>query len=426
MTRIILFLYIFSIPLLKNISFINTTILVGIFFFIRVITNKRYLNIVRSCILNKNIIRIYICLIMVIIIGISIPTFHGSYDFSLIKTLINQLICITIGIMLASFYIEKEKKNEIIRDIILVFVFQSLIQLICLICPDINELFNYFRSDNTILIMQKYSGIRGLSVSGSSFFGLAIGYGVVFILYFYKFIYDKNISKMMKILSLILLIFGGVSSGRTALLGLGLGILVYLFDNFKNINKRKKIKFKIKKIGLLYVILICILISTIYIFSSQSGNKNNTNDIKNKIEYFKNYSLEFVYNFLESGEITTTSTSKLFENMYFEISTRTFLIGDGYYTNADGSYYLRTDAGYMRNLLYGGIIWLIVLGVYQIMFFLWRKELLSYNLAILLCILIFHIKGDVVGFSIMLQSIFILIYIYQLIQVNITLKEDRN
>lgn len=415
MFKLLTFFYIFSIPVIKNISFINTTILVGILFGIKIFINKKYLNTLKKILSQRSVFKVYVGLILIILISIAIPTFHSTYDFSLVKTLINQFICITIGIMLFGYYKEKNKQENIIDDIVTAFIIQSLIQLICLISPSINSILNYFRSDNTILIMQKYSGIRGLSISGSSFFGLAIGYGVAYVLFFTNYIKNKEMGKINKIISFLLLLFGGASAGRTSLIGIILGINLFIYDKIKydggSIKYKRFIKISPKKIVFNILLVIFMICGIKYLQINQ--NKLQINSINQKVHYFLNYSLEFLNNFLEKGDFTTTSTSKLFNNMYFKIPLRTYLLGDGYYTNIDGSYYMYTDAGYMRNLLYGGIMWLIFLFCYQILFFSWKKRYLIFNLAITLMILIFHIKGDVIGFSIMLQSIFILILMNQ-------------
>ena len=41
--------------------------------------------------------------------------------------------------------------------------------------------------------------------------------------------------------------------------------------------------------------------------------------------------------------------------MYFTPNGKTLLLGDGYYTDADGLYYMGTDVGLFRAVLFGGI-----------------------------------------------------------------------
>lgn len=60
---------------------------------------------------------------------------------------------------------------------------------------------------------------------------------------------------------------------------------------------------------------------------------------------------------LQYGQITFGSSGdKLVYGMYFMPDDSTILFGDGRYENNDGSYYMYTDAGYMRIILYFGVI----------------------------------------------------------------------
>jgi len=60
---------------------------------------------------------------------------------------------------------------------------------------------------------------------------------------------------------------------------------------------------------------------------------------------------------LQYGQLTFGSSGdKLVYGMYFMPDDSTILLGDGRYENVDGSYYMHTDAGYMRIILYFGVI----------------------------------------------------------------------
>src|SRR5690606_38149554 len=80
------------------------------------------------------------------------------------------------------------------------------------------------------------------------------------------------------------------------------------------------------------------------------------------------FAFEFLYSYFDEGTLTTVSTDMLSE-MYFTIDWQTFIFGDGKYINPDGSYYLYTDAGYMRNILFYGIFGTMVLFAYHLLFF---------------------------------------------------------
>lgn len=89
------------------------------------------------------------------------------------------------------------------------------------------------------------------------------------------------------------------------------------------------------------------------------------------------------------------SADNLIHNMYFMPSEESMLFGDGYYTNSNGTYYMHTDAGYMRIMLFMG-----VMGAGIVYF--------SYVILIAWLIRIAKIKGDIA--SVDLGKIFFFLF----------------
>lgn len=71
---------------------------------------------------------------------------------------------------------------------------------------------------------------------------------------------------------------------------------------------------------------------------------------------WQEWAFSFIKQLFIDKEVTDYSATHMVEDMYYMPKTDTFLFGDGMYTNSNGSYYGHTDAGFMRLLLYGGII----------------------------------------------------------------------
>ena len=71
----------------------------------------------------------------------------------------------------------------------------------------------------------------------------------------------------------------------------------------------------------------------------------------------------------EIGDTTVSTIIDWFTD--FSPSLKTFLIGDSIYTNVDGTYYGHVDIGFLRRILYGGIIGLL-LGLY-VVFYMMKK-----------------------------------------------------
>ena len=117
---------------------------------------------------------------------------------------------------------------------------------------------------------------------------------------------------------------------------------------------------------------------------------------------------ELYFKYVASGEIQTYSTNRLGEMWSVPISSTTFFLGDGLFTDpVSGKYYMFTDVGYLRNLLFGGFFWVILVISYH--FYLSSADLLfnkkvDYNnklfiVFLLLYMLILEAKAMALGYN---------------------------
>lgn len=410
---LILFMYIFSFPLFKNINQTGSNFVIGILLVLYFMCSKKYRIIVLKTLKKKYVVRIFIFLTTLTLYSLTIPTFLETYDYSIMVSFISHYAIIIIGIFIFSFYEFKNKITNIPYDLVKVFVIQGVIQVISFSFPNVNIFLNNFRTESAINLGQIgfYEGTRGLALSGQAFFGLGVGFGLVFILFFKAWYVISPKYPYLKFLYLIILIFGAISAARMSLVGLVIGIIYFFVEKIEKIKHIYLSKNKISSslLGILFSIPIFSLVITI-VYQYIKNNKSIL-EIWNS---FTNYAFELFEGFFESGNLSTTSTDILFNKMYFPIKDSwTFLIGDGIYTNIDGSYYMHTDAGYMRNILFFGIVGLILLFLYQMTFLIFtNKENILLNFSILIYILIIHIKGEALGFSTMLQSMLLVNMLY--------------
>ena len=114
------------------------------------------------------------------------------------------------------------------------------------------------------------------------------------------------------------------------------------------------------------------------------------------------WAFDLFVTFIKTGKMETGSTNVLFERMLFIPEIKTMLIGDGPYSTADG-YYMSTDAGIMRPVLFGGILFAVLryLSVYAVLFInclkegIKREEKNLYFLLLLICI-VFEVKREII------------------------------
>jgi len=400
----ILFSYIFGFSIFG--SFTSRDILALIFGVIYIFDNQ-FRSIFHNLLYNKKILKIVFMIVGILVYAIVLTTILKAYDYSLIQKFISLLLNCVLGIFVFALYKRRNCFEKIIDDIVMIFIIQALIQLSSFISPTIKTFFDIFRDEGTILLTQSYDGMRGLSIAGSNFFGLGISYGLIYILYFnyQNKLFLSNFA--IKIITMSLLLFAGLSAARTAIIGFGFGLGYYILKRRIRLARRLVLpKISIKNL-IIWMVLFILVVSLVYVFL------DNETPIVKFYNYLR-FAFEYVFNYLETGQLNTRSTDYLFNNMYFKIPISTFIFGDGYYTGSDGSYYMHTDAGYMRNILYFGIIGLLLLFILQINMLNWKREDRFFSTTILVYILVIHIKGDVLGYSTMIQNILLLVLLQKM------------
>lgn len=397
-----MFLYIFNFPLLAG---IGSCYLLGAFLGIKLFLSKQYQNMISKMVSKHVIWNIVIWYSILFSLSLLMIVIHETYDMSFTTTLVNQGVQLVIGILLYGDFCLKKKEGSAIEYLLIAFVVQAFIQTVSFISPQINEFLNIFREASVVEIASnQYLGTRGLALVGGGFFSLSAAYAIFFVILVEKR-RDIKLGKIVSAIILGVLFFGALSAGRTALVGIAAAIGIMFVENFVDIVKQFKnngivINTKLKKrtVIILVLILLVVLVVVLLILNDVLGVSIGE-EIQRKINYFIIYAFELFYNLARGDGFTTSSTATL-SNMYFEVPVSTFFFGDGWYTTASGSYYMGTDAGYMRNILFFGIIGFFCLLVYQIQFFSYKQNSSRRFVSIILIalLLVLHIKGDVIGF----------------------------
>lgn len=203
---------------------------------------------------------------------------------------------------------------------------------------------------------------------------------------FYLFYIKSNyINKISVFLYTIILLIGSFFYGRVGIIGCG--IIIVLMLCYYAIIKKKIFTF----------IFICILLCFAFsiLFNYLLTNENTY--------YWFSWAFEPFINYIENGELGTKSSDHL-KTMYFLPSLFTTLIGDGLYS-IGGDYYMSTDVGFLRPILFYGIINTIILysSLIVIIISLKKKSSKSYLLIILLLALFitYEFKGEAFHYMIM-------------------------
>lgn len=393
---IFLLLFSFRLPML-----FNSTIL-AFFISIPIILKSKDLLLFYHLFISRYMFRIFIVFILVIITSLLPAIFHLTYDITILNKFIGSGATIAISIFIfATMFNDLKDKNTIIKYFVFVFLLQSIIQIFGLVNPTFLSFIQTFQDPNAREVAEFYQGMRGLALSSDIFFGLSGAYGLIYLLYT-AYLIDKENTTYLDFFIFLFLIIGSFFVGKTALIGL---IISFLYLLFSKIRIRNKIKIVI-------ISFFTIVISSFILYSMLS---DGLQDIIT--EQLLPQAFDIFYNYIDTGNYNNYSTTRLTEMLAVPISLENYLIGSGYYT-VDGHYYLHTDSGYIRQILYGGILYMLIILIYQKVFLLdlyWlsfenKKEKYYFKLlnnCILLYLLILHIKGEIIGTNKMILVILV-------------------
>lgn len=395
----IAFFYIFGFSF-KGGSGFNSSWLVAIYLIANLFTKKRYLNKVIWFLKTKyfkNIIFLYLTINVYIFVVLIV---NKSIDFSFVFTFLHMFILICVGILLFFYYYIQGKESEVVNYIIIAFVAQSIIEWMAFSLPIFKEFINYTKSASTIALGESYGGIRANALSGSDFFGLSSAFAVVFLIFWSSknTLFKNNL--IIKILIYIVLITGTFFSGRTGYVGLGVSIIYLCLMRLHHVRKMNSFSIRVRDVVFSGFVIVAIFFLVKMFISQYITNIN--------IENLFNFTFQAIINKKNTGSFDISSLQSL-RNMYIKIDPITFFIGDGRYMLDTGGYYMGTDVGYLRVILFMGIIGLLMLFLLQIFILKPRKgleKLLKKMLLLLLMIL--NLKGEVFVWGQILVAIIIL------------------
>lgn len=404
----LLFLIVFNfpIPVVYNSVILSVVLSSGIYICFPPIFTQ-FTELIRK----KYILSIFLFLLICTIVSFIPPIAHDTHDFNIIKAFAIQFTGLSAAIYAYPLIQAGRRKassefNYFVKLLLIVFSVQSVVQVLAFVFPPVADFVHFFQKE--AVTQMSMGGLRALAITGNPFFDLSAAYGFIY-LYYFKYVIDSNKGKLdlATILMFALLFVGTFFAGRTGFVGMAIGLIYYFISP-------GYLRYKLGGIGKM---LLAFTGLAFIIMAILPGEVMDV--VENRLLPF---AFEFIYNYAESGSVTTKSSENL-SGMYFPISWQTFFLGDGRYVGKDGDYYMFTDAGYMRHILYYGIIGQILLLIYQLQFFRKPIKILVNNFnedrrsaisnllffaMLLLYLLIIHYKGETLGFLPNLQVILML------------------
>lgn len=379
----LLFCYIFSF----YITVFPVSMLIAIPLFICVCANEVWLRSFLKIFSNKFIFISFILQLLVTIGSLVFPIIYKTIDFSLGIIMITQMVHFICAIFFFTYIDVKDISfNQVCNSFIHIFIIQTISQVIVFLnqstLAPIVRIFSHYDPDSVIGIG---NNVRGVALSAATTYHLSLIYGVAFIIYI-KGLIEKRAVTFFDLIKGLLVVVGIFFAGRTGFVGVGIGGLYFLITTHSSL--RKKIKACLK-----LAITIGLIIVT---FLSFAPKNMKTLVVDSLIPY----AFEFIYQKLETGKTQSASTNELKEQWQHDFKERELLFGSGKYTE-DGHYYMKCDAGILRHLLFGGIIFYLLIILYQAELTLPLKKGKAYYVFVLIFIYfcLMDFKGVTLGMN---------------------------
>lgn len=342
-----------------------------------------------SKIVYSDLLLCIIPLVLLTAAAVIIPIIYGTYDYTYFTEEIMTVTKIMFRMLFLVMLIKKNIPNADWRTFCKYFIFSCLLYIgstvVMMVIPQIKDLFYSIVKENehskTLALETRYStryGWAGFSTFEYTFKCLI---AIIFNNYFIQ----KNIKQkyvLFPIAVTAVLLAGTLFYGRIGTLA---ALIILFFFALRLMIKRPKI-FMWCVAGLLLCIAALLVL------------KNRVS----AVGAWFDWAFDLIINFINNKTLRTDSSDVLLNKMLFIPDFKTILIGDGRYTENE-LYYMGTDAGIMRPLLFGGLIFAFVryISLYGIL--LWRmfkretenSEKTVFFWILLMCI-VFEIKGEII------------------------------
>lgn len=276
-----------------------------------------------------------------LLIGTNDNSFFRIIYFSSIQLIITHL---ALTILFVRLYKEEATFNKLAYFYLLTCCLYLVTTFILVLIPSLKEAWisNLYISETDIEHLSKPQYASRVGIDGFSGFKQTFKFSVGIVLAVYMMI-DK-IKKFkrvnwMEYIILVMLVSGTLLYGRigSVVAAIALVVLIcYYFTKPRALN----VAFGIILSGIIMLMLIFLLSSVI-----------------DPLRTWMEWAFELFISFFRSGEFTSTSTEILFEKMYFVPDIKSFFVGNALFTDpVTGSYFMGTDVGILRSILFYGIL----------------------------------------------------------------------
>ena len=305
--------------------------------------NLNYLKKLINVVVRTEVLQCVVFLVLLSCLSILVPILYGTYDFTYFSDAIMTMLKILFRMLFIVLLIMRFIPNATKETFMKYFIFSCCLYIcgtiVMLIVPHIRELFLELVKESEyskeLAAETRYSTRYGWA----GFSGFEYTFKCVLALIFNDYFISKVLKhkKMWYMIGVSLfLMVGTLFYGRVGVL---FGIVIFVFLFIRLLVKRPKILLAVISIG----VMGCVALVVLY-------NKSEA------VQSWVAWAFDLFINFFKTGKLETYSSNVLLDKMLFVPEAKTMLFGDGRYTADTGSYYMSTDAGIMRTMLFGGIV----------------------------------------------------------------------
>jgi hypothetical protein len=313
----------------------------------------------------RYIVTVILATFGILLVVFLISTYHETEAVGTTRRLLIQFSMLCALIYALPLFFER-KTSEAYEDALLIivcaFALQGFIHLMGYVIPPFGEFLISIKPQGFQDLLndpkRNVDRFRGYAFSGTTFFELPSAYGAAFIVYIRLLLMkgQQYLVGYKSYIMLVLIVIGIMLTGRIGFVGIGIGLIFYFIFVPDPILILSRI-FKAT------VVFLPVILVVYFIVLSPWQQRELQTDILP-------YAFEFFYNFAETGRFGTWSSDVTFKAFYYPLRDETLLLGHG----TENIYsvlhmYPFTDAGYMKNLLFGGIPYLSCLIIYQFLYF---------------------------------------------------------
>lgn len=325
---------------------ISYLVIVPLAFVLLLFGRRRYSEVYLLSV-NKEWKFLFLLFLVSFLYTILVLLYSGSMDLTFLRMHIDYFL--TFFILIPTLYLlffESMSKNEgfnvLIRLLILVGLIQAIVMISMLILPNFQKfVFGFIDTNGAHIRFESDFRYRAIGLTGFASYSMAVSQ--CFILYLFVYLWTNNQSAKEFIISLFsffIILASALLSARTS--------FIFILPLYTLIGTAALIRFRPKlSKKLFYVLFATVLLSSVaFVYFS----------VIESALYRRLYSwmFELFLNLIESGSFSTQSTDSL-SSLFFIPSMSTIFWGDGKYL-LNGAYYMETDVGFLRVLLYGGVV----------------------------------------------------------------------